>query len=158
MSMMLSKSITVAVSLSFLLFVLGLPTLDDAKPRPLQQALDPSIKSCRDLAIAESHLDAAFHTVTKSYETVPGQEKPIPRIEGVETPEKVQEFMTWYANGGHDEMFLLGQSCQLDIRMKSGDKEATEAGYLIEMEQLRNAEFFADKLMKKCTGKGLYRK
>ena len=156
---MASKATVAGTALPlFLALSLGVPTFDGAKTSPPQQALDPAIKSCRDLAVAEAHLRAAFHTVTKSYEAVPGQEKPVPHLEGVETPEKVQDFMTWYANGGHDEMFILGQSCQLEVRMKSGDKEATEAGYLIAMEQLRNAEFFADHLMKQCSGKSLYKR
>jgi len=119
--------------------------------------IDLTIKSCADFSASESHLDAAYHVVTKAYETIPTQKEPVAKIEGVETPEKTKEFMQWYPNGGHDEMFIAGQICQTEIRMKSGDTAATEAGYSIALEEMRNAEFFADKLMKQCTGKSLYK-
>lgn len=140
-----------------LVCVLGLLKYQDAKAAARQNPVDATIKSCRDLAVAQSHLRAAFHVVTEGYETIPGQKDPAAKIEGIETPEKVEQFMAWYADDGHDEMFILGQMCQTQIRVKSGEKEATEAGYLIAKEELRNAEFFADKLMKQCTGKSLYK-
>jgi len=148
------------IPISAMIFVLcafGLLKYKDVKAAPPQAPIDSTIKSCRDLAVAQSHLDAAFHTVTKGYETIPGQKEPVAALQGVETPEKVQEFMEWYANGGHDELFVLGQMCQTEIMVKSGKQAWTEAAYLIAMENSRNAEFFADKLMKRCMGKSLYK-
>lgn len=154
---MLQKSLAVFPLSLLFLFGLGLPTFDDAQARPQNRGLDLTIKSCADFTVAESHLEAAYHVITKGYDTIPTQKEPVAKLEGVETPEKMQEFMTWYANGGHNEMFLTGQMCQAEIRMKSGNAEATEVGYLIVSEELRNAEFFANKLMKQCTGKALYK-
>jgi hypothetical protein len=155
---MLPKSLAVVVSLSLLLaFGLALSTFDVANARPQNKGLDPTIRSCADFTVAESHLAAAYHVVTKGYDTIPTQKEPVAKLEGVETPEKMQEFMTWYANGGHDEMLITGEMCQTEIRMKSGNAEAAEVGYLIAREELRNAEFFANKLTKQCTGKALYK-
>jgi hypothetical protein len=124
-----------------------------AKPR--NGALDTTIRPCADFSVTESHLDSAFHTVIKGYETIPGQEQPVPQIEGVETPEKLQEFMTWYANGGQRDMFAAGEECRGDTLVKYGENEAAKVGFFIAMERARNAEFFADKLLKQCTGVGL---
>src|SRR6266446_2003196 len=135
------------LSLLFL-FGLALPAFDDAKARSQSKGLDLTIKSCADFRVAESHLEAAYHVITKGYDSNPTQKEPVAKLEGVETPEKMQEFMSWYANGGHDEMFITGQMCQTEIRTKSGNAEATEVGYLIVSEELRNSEFFANKLMK----------
>ena len=154
---MQSKLIALVIPLLFLfLFGLGLQPIYEAKAAPPQdEAIDPALKSCRDFAVARSHLAAAYHTVTDGYENVPGQKQPVPHIKGVENPEKMQEFMTWYANGGHEEMFILGSSCVLDILMKSGTTQANQAQLLITLEQLQNAEFFAEKLLKQCTGKSM---
>jgi hypothetical protein len=77
-----------------------------------QSPLDLTIQSCVDFSTAESHLDAAYHVVTKGYKTIPGKKEPVAEIEGVETPEKMKEFMDWYANGGSSEMLVAGSKPQ----------------------------------------------
>jgi hypothetical protein len=143
--------------LAALLFTLcgsGQSTSVEARTQ-LGAGLDLSIKTCADFSVSESHLDAAYHVVTKGYKTVPNQAQPVAQVAGVENPEKMQEFMSWYANGGRMEMMLAGEMCRMGIWEKSGQGEATIAGYLIATERARTAEFFADKLMKQCTGKEL---
>ena len=117
--------------------------------------LDVSLQSCAAFATDESHLDAAYHVVTKGYTTIPGQQKPVAQIEGVETPEKMKEFMAWYANGGVTEMLVSGNMCEIETMNKSGETAQLRAGIYIAQERARTAEFFADKLLKQCTGKTL---
>ncbi|MFI5422168.1 MAG: hypothetical protein ACHQ1H_14485 [Nitrososphaerales archaeon] len=140
----------------FLSFGFGLQATYEANPRPQQKTLlDLTIKSCADFTVTESHLDAAFHTVTVGYDTIPTQKEPVPRIEGVENPEKMQEFMDWYANGGSLDMSVSGEGCSMEMFIKSGDPDAVRAEAYIRGVRELNAEFFADRLLKKCTGKGL---
>ncbi|MGB0115878.1 MAG: hypothetical protein WBP73_03665 [Terriglobales bacterium] len=115
--------------------------------------LDVTIPSCATFAADESHLDAAFHVVTKGYKTIPGQAKPVAEIEGVETPEKVKEFMDWYPNGGRIEMKAAGSMCEIETMNKAGETAQLRTGTYIAEERARTAEFFADKLLKQCTGK-----
>jgi hypothetical protein len=117
--------------------------------------LDVTIQSCATFAAAESHLDAAYHVVTKGYTTIPGQKQPVAQIEGVETPEKMKEFMDWYANGGATEMSVAGGMCEIETMNKSGETAQLRAGIYIAQERARTAEFFAEKLLKQCTGKAL---
>jgi hypothetical protein len=157
---MLHRSLTVSVALSLLILCgLGSATLDEAKPLSQEgEILDFTIKSCSDFSVAESHLQAAFHTVVKGYKTIPGQKEPVGELEGIETPEKVQEFMTWFANGGMIEMDSTGEMCRAEMLMKFGEAKSLKAGLFIARETALNAEFFADKLLKQCTGKSLYKR
>jgi len=157
---MLRRSLTVVVPLSLLiLFGSGLPSFDEAKATSQEsEILDFTIKSCSDFFAAESHLQAAYHTVTKGYKTIPGQKEPVGELEGIETPEKMQEFMTWYANGGMIEMDSAGEMCRAEMLMKFGEAKSLRAGFFIAEGTARNAEFFADKLLKQCTGKSLYKR
>lgn len=126
-------------------------------PLPKAQAqsgpLDVTIQSCAAFVGDESHLDAAFHVVTKGYQTVPGQTKPVAQIEGVETPEKTKEFMDWYANGGRIEMKATGNMCEIETMNKSGEIAQLRAGIYIAEERARTAEFFAEKILKQCVHK-----
>lgn len=117
--------------------------------------LDVTIQSCAVFVGDESHLDAAFHVVTKGYKTIPGQTKPVAQIEGVETPEKVKEFMDWYANGGRTEMIAVGNMCEIETMNRSGETAQLRTGIYIAEERARTAEFFAEKLLKQCTDKAL---
>jgi hypothetical protein len=112
--------------------------------------LDVSLQSCATFAGDQSHLDAAYHVITKGYRTVPGQQKPAAQIEGIETPEKVKEFMDWYASGGETEMRAAGSMCEIETMNKSGETAELRAGIYIAQERARTAEFFADKLLKQC--------
>src|ERR1039457_5938534 len=126
-------------------------------PLPRAQAqsgpLDVTIQSCAAFVGDESHLDAAFHVVTKGYKTIPGQTKPVAQIEGIETPEKVKEFMDWYANGGRTEMNAAGSMCEIETMNKSGETAQLRTGIYIAEERARTAEFFAEKLLQQYTGK-----
>ena len=140
---------------SFLyLFGAGFSTAELAKAQT-QVPLDLTIQSCVDFSAAGYHLDAARHTVVKKYNAVPGKKEPIPQIESVETPEKVQEFMDWYANGGYTQMTLAGEACRAETLMKSGETAAWKAGFFIYGQEAVTAEFFADKLLRQCTGKSV---
>jgi hypothetical protein len=117
--------------------------------------LEVTLQSCATFVGDQSHLDAAYHVVTKGYKTIPGQQKPVAQIEGVENQEKVKEFMDWYANGGATEMSTAGSMCEIETMNKSGETAQLRAGICIAQERARTAEFFADKLLKQCTGKTL---
>jgi len=117
--------------------------------------LDVTIQSCAVFAGDESHLDAAFHVVTKGYKTIPGQTKPVAQVEGVETPEKVKEFMDWYEKGGRIEMNAAGSICEVETMNKSGETAQLRTGIYIAQERARTAEFFAEKLLKQCADKAL---
>jgi hypothetical protein len=117
--------------------------------------LDVTLESCAAFAGDESHLNAAYQVVTKGYKNIPGQEKPVAQIEGVENPKKTKEFIDWYANGGRAEMETAGTMCMISTSKKSGATAELESGRYIAEERARNAEFFADKLFKQCTGKSL---
>jgi hypothetical protein len=95
----------------------------NAAARPQQGGvLDVTVKSCADFSATESHLDAASYNVTTGYKSIPGQIEPVREIKHVENPEKVQEFMAWYANGGSTEMSMTGSSCTAEMYMKSGEE------------------------------------
>ena len=115
--------------------------------------LDVTIQSCAAFVGDESHLGAAFHVVTKGYKTIPGQTKPVAQIEGVETPEKVKEFMNWYENGGRIEMKVTGSMCEIETMNKSGEMAQLRAGNYIAEERARTAEFFIEKILKQCADK-----
>lgn len=117
--------------------------------------LDVTLQSCATFVGDQSHLDAAYHVVTTGYKTIPGQQKPVAQVEGVENQEKVKEFMDWYANGGAAEMSTAGSMCEIETMNKSGETVQLRAGIYIAQERARTAEFFADKLLKQYTGKAL---
>ena len=110
------------------LFGMGFSTTDVARAQAQESSpLDLTIKSCAQFSVAESHLDAAYHVVTKDYKTIPGRKEPVGELEGIETPEKMKEFMDWYENGGSSEMFLAGEMCRAETLMKSGETAAWKA-------------------------------
>lgn len=78
---------------ALLLIALASPASWDVRAQQ-KGMLDLTFKSCADFSAAESHLDAAFHTVVKGYKSILGRKEPVAELEGVDTPEKVQEFMT----------------------------------------------------------------
>lgn len=55
-------------------------------------------------------------------------------------------------------MLLTGEMCRTEILLKSGELEALRAGFFIAEERAWNAEYFADKVLVRYTGKSLYRK
>lgn len=141
------------LTVGFLFFLVYLLGTAISRVQAQSGPLDITIQSCAVFASDESHLDAAFHVVTKGYKTVPGQTKPVAQIEGVETPEKVKEFMDWYANGGREEMSAAGSACEIETMNKSGEMAQLRTGIYVAQERARNAEFFAGKLLQQCTGK-----
>jgi hypothetical protein len=151
--MTIENRLLLLVCLSFLVFLFGtafaksLGSIAQAQSGPL----DVTLQSCAVFAGDESHLDAAYHVVTKGYKAIPGQKQPVAQIEGVETPEKVKEFMRWYSNGGATEMSVSGNMCRLETSTKSGETAELRTGIYIAEERARTAEFFADKLLKQCT-------
>ena len=115
--------------------------------------LDLTIKSCQEFSLLESHLDAAYHVVTKGYRTFPNQKEPVAQLEGVENPTKMKEFMEWYPNGGASEMSIAGDLCRVEMNQKSGELTALRAAWFIDSERARTAEFYAGRLPKQCAGK-----
>jgi hypothetical protein len=150
-------SLLLIVCLSSLIYLFGTAFSEShgSKAQAQSGPLDVTLQSCAEFAGDESHLDAAYHVVTKGYKSIPGQKQPVAQIEGVENPEKVKEFMDWYANGGRTEMNVVGSMCSIETMTKSGETAQLRAGIFIAEERARTAEFFADKLLKQYTGKNL---
>ena len=54
------------------------------------------------------------------------------------------------------ELVIAGGMCRAEVLSKSGETEALRAGLFIAEQRARNAEFFANNLLKQYTGKSLY--
>ena len=140
--------------LSFiLLFGLGFAASRETKAQSRESGvIDLSIKSCADFSAAESHLDDAVLYTAKN-PVIADQRAVLARVV---TPNKIQKFMYWYASGGQQDMFVAGEMCRAEVLAKSGETEALRAGLYIAEQRARNAEFFANNLLKQFTGKSLY--
>jgi len=114
--------------------------------------IDLSIKSCAEFSAAESLLDDAVLYTTRN-PVIADQRAVLARVV---TPNKIQKFMSWYASGGQRELVIAGGMCRAEVLSKSGETEALRAGLFIAEQRARNAEFFANNLLKQYTGKSLY--
>ena len=136
-----------------LLLGLGFAASRETKAQSQENGvIDLSIKSCADFSAAESHLDDAVLYTTRN-PVIADQRAALARVV---TPDKIQKFMYWYASGGQQDMFAAGEMCRAEVLSKSGETEALRAGLYIAEQRARNAEFFANNLLKQFTGKSLY--
>ena len=148
----MQRKLSVLLSL-ILLFGLGFAASRETKAQSQENGVvDLSVKSCADFSAAESHLDAAVLYTTRNSEIA----DPRVALARLTTPNKVQQFMAWYASGGQQDLLITGAMCRAEMLAKSGDTQALRAGLYIAEQRARNAEFFANNLLKQYTGKSLY--
>jgi hypothetical protein len=62
-----------------LLLLVGLFSLLGSKLLPQSGPLEVTLQSCATFVGDQSHLDAAYHVVTKGYKAVPGQQNQLLR-------------------------------------------------------------------------------
>ena len=142
------------VGFLFCLWLTGLPALTVlAQEESERTLLDVSIDLCRAFQKSLARYHAAYHVITDHYETRAGQAKPVPVLKGVDNPEKLEEFMNWYGDGGEQEVFLEGEMCGSEMTMKN---RSCCLPYRAQDEiangQMMLASFFVERIVKRYNG------
>ena len=147
-----------------LIFVCGMGALVSRQSNAQSRAngaLDLSLKSCADFSETQYHLDAAQRAMPNSHDAEPNAtlardpirlERPVIMAKS----NRIHEFLSWYAGGGQQAMLAAGEACRSEMLVKSGEAASLRAGFYIAEQRARNAEFFANSVLKQYTGQSLY--
>ena len=107
--------------------------MDDSEPE-----IDETIAICAAFVNDESHLDNVW---------IARQTNDIYKSQREEVA--IYDFLSWYQNGGRLKLLTAGDFCALETSEKNGKVKGLEARLYVADVERRNADFFAQEMMKR---------